>query len=88
MQREGVSHRGNGGAFCEYMFGVDQPLADLAKGDVCNRLVLYGTTYQENGGSLLFTDHTEGDHSYERIFFEGVITSYSIHYTKLYEKSP
>ena len=66
----GVSHRGNGGSFCEYMFGVDQPLADLAKGDVRNRLVLYGASYQDNG-SLRFTDHTEGGQSYERIFFEG-----------------
>ncbi len=67
---DGISHRGNGGSFCEYMFGVDQPLADLAKGDVRNRLVLYGATYQD-GGHLRFTDHTEGIHSYERIFFEG-----------------
>ena len=66
-----VIHRGNGGSFCEYMFGVDQPLADLAKVDVRNRLVLFGATYQENGNSLQFTDHTEGSQSYERIFFEG-----------------
>ncbi len=71
LRRDGVGHRGNGGSFCEYMFGVDQPLADLAKGDVRNRLVLYGTTYQESGGNLQFTDHTEGEQSYERIFFEG-----------------
>jgi uncharacterized protein (TIGR04442 family) len=71
LRRDGVGHRGNGGSFCEYMFGVDQPLADLAKGDVRNRLVLYGTTYQENGNSLQFTDHTDGNQSYERIFFEG-----------------
>ena len=66
----GISHRGNGGSFCEYMFGVDQPLADLAKPEVCNRLVLYGATSQDDG-SLLFTGHTEGQRSYERIFFEG-----------------
>ena len=71
LRRDGVGHRGNGGSFCEYMFGVDQPLADLAKGDVRNRLVLFGTTYQENGNSLQFTDHTDGNQSYERIFFEG-----------------
>jgi uncharacterized protein (TIGR04442 family) len=70
IDHRGVHHRGNGGSFCEYMFGVDQPLADLAKGDVRNRLVLYGTTYQKDG-SLLFTDHTDGSQSYERIFFEG-----------------
>jgi len=70
LDGKGVSHRGNGGSFCEYMFGVDQPLADLAKGDVRNRLVLYGASY-ENSGNLRFTNHTEGGQSYERIFFEG-----------------
>lgn len=71
LRRDGVGHRGNGGSFCEYMFGVEQPLADLAKVDVRNRLVLYGATYEENDNSLRFTDHTEGSQSYERIFFEG-----------------
>jgi len=70
LDDRGISHRGNGGSFCEYMFGVDQPLADLAKGDVRNRLVLYGASYQ-NDGSLHFTDQTEGGQSFERIFFEG-----------------
>jgi len=67
---EGVTHRGNGGSCCEYMFGVEQPLADLAKSEVTNRLVMYGTSFQENG-SLQFSDRTEGFHRYERIFFEG-----------------
>jgi len=70
LDSEGISHRGNGGSFCEYMFGVDQPLADLAKPDVRNRLVLYGATYQEDG-SLSFTNQTDGILNYERIFFEG-----------------
>jgi len=70
LDRQGITHRGNGGSFCEYMFGVDQPLADLAKGDVRNRLVLYGATYKQ-GGSLTFTDRTEGELSFDRIFFEG-----------------
>ncbi len=67
---QGLRHRGNGGAFCEYMFGVDQPLADLAKADVRNRLVLFGGTYQRNF-NLQFSNHTEGFQSYEQIFFEG-----------------
>jgi uncharacterized protein (TIGR04442 family) len=71
LRRDSVGHRGNGGSFCEYMFGVDQPLADLAKVNVRNRLVLFGTTYEENGNRLQFTDHTEGSQSYERIFFDG-----------------
>ena len=70
LDRQGISHRGNGGAFCEYMFGVDMPLADLAKTEVRNRLVLFGATLQE-GGTLLFTDYTEGRQDYEQIFFEG-----------------
>lgn len=67
----GISHHGNGGSFCEYMFGIDQPLADLAKGDVLNRLTMYGAFYGENEGKLQFTDRTEGTLSYEKIFFDG-----------------
>lgn len=70
LSREGVSHRGNGGSFCEYMFGVDQPLADLAKGDIRNRLALYGATYSDRH-ELLFTDQTDGGNSYDTIFLEG-----------------
>jgi uncharacterized protein (TIGR04442 family) len=69
--RDGVSYNGNGGAFCEYMFGIDQPLADLAKRDVLNRLAMYGAHYEEKSGSLQLTDRTEGEQSYEKIFFEG-----------------
>ncbi len=68
---DGVSYRGNGGVFCEYMFGIDHPLADLAKSDVRNRLAMYGAYYEDSGGTLQFTDLTEGTHSYERIFFDG-----------------
>jgi len=71
IDKDGVNHRGNGGSFCEYMFGVDQPLSDLAKGDVRNRLILYGATYTEEANALAFTDRTDGTLSYERIFFEG-----------------
>jgi len=67
---EGISHRGNGGSFCEYMFGVDQPLADLAKGDIRNRLALYGATYSDRQ-ELLFTDRTDGSSSYDKVFLEG-----------------
>ena len=81
LDKNGIMHRGNGGSFCEYMFGVDQPLADLAKGDVRNRLVLYGATYKENG-ALAFTDRTDGDISFERIFFEGnAVYNYSFFLT-------
>ncbi len=71
LEKTGIRHRGNGGSFCEYMFGIEQPLADLAKNDVCNRLVLYGTYYGHDDSHLRFTDKTEGQKSYAQIFFEG-----------------
>ncbi len=70
LDQHGITHRGNGGACCEYMFGVDQPLADLAKPEVCNRLVLFGAVYEDDG-RLHFTDQTDGSISYERLFFDG-----------------
>ena len=69
--RDGISHRGNGGSFCEYMFGVAQPIADLAKEEVSNRLVVYGTHYDHRTGTLRFSNHTDGKLSYEKIFFDG-----------------
>jgi uncharacterized protein (TIGR04442 family) len=74
LQPEQVSHRGNGGSFCEYMFGVDQPLSDLAKTDVRNRLVLYGAFYKGDGSQLDFTPQTDGQSSCEQLFFEGNAT--------------
>ncbi len=74
LQPGQVSHRGNGGSFCEYMFGVDQPLSDLAKTDVRNRLVLYGAFYKGDGSQLDFTPKTDGKSSYEQLFFEGNAT--------------
>ena len=68
---QGISSQGNGGSFCEYMFGVDQPIADLAKGDVINRLVIYGARYNNTQGALEFSDATSGTLSYEKIFFDG-----------------
>ncbi|TYO98101.1 uncharacterized protein (TIGR04442 family) [Geothermobacter ehrlichii] len=70
LSPEGLEHRGNGGTFCEYMFGVDQPLSDMAKAEVRNRLVLFGATYR-NRHELVFTDHTDGQLSYDRIFLDG-----------------
>ncbi|MEJ2519890.1 MAG: TIGR04442 family protein [Desulfuromonadales bacterium] len=69
-----IRHRGNGGTFCEYMFGVDQPLADLAKDDVRNRLVLFGTFARGDGGQLEFTAKTDGQQSYQQLFCEGNAT--------------
>ncbi|OQY24999.1 MAG: hypothetical protein B6I37_02420, partial [Desulfobacteraceae bacterium 4572_35.2] len=66
----GLSHWGNGGSFCEYMYGIDQPLADLIKPEVRNRLVLFGASYQ-GGGDLSFSDDTMGRIPYDTIFEEG-----------------
>ena len=74
LEPDRISHRGNGGSFCEYMFGVDQPLSDLAKTDVRNRLVLYGAFYKGDGSQLDFTTKTDGLTSYEQVFFEGNAT--------------
>ena len=67
---EGVSYQGNGGNFCEYMFGVDQPSSDLAKPDIINRLVMYGARSDEDG-AVRFSDRTSGSETYDNIFFEG-----------------
>lgn len=67
---EGISYQGNGGNFCEYMFGVDQPPSDLAKPEIINRLVMYGAR-SEDDGAVRFSDRTSGTETYDNIFFEG-----------------
>lgn len=66
---QGVSYEGNGGNFCEYMFGVEQPSTDLAKPDIINRLVMYGACTGE--GTVRFSEHTSGQDSYDNIFMDG-----------------
>ena len=67
---EGISYQGNGGNFCEYMFGVDQPSSDLSKPEIINRLVMYGARSDEDG-AVRFSDRTSGSETYDNIFFEG-----------------
>lgn len=67
---EGISYQGNGGNFCEYMFGVDQPSSDIIKPEIINRLVMYGARSAENG-TVRFSDRTSGSETYSNIFFEG-----------------
>ena len=69
--QEGISYQGNGGYFCEYMFGVDQPATDLVKSEIINRLVMYGARADEGSGAVRFSDNTAGSESYVNIFFEG-----------------
>ena len=66
---QGVSYEGNGGCFCEYMFGVEQPVTDLGKPDIANRLVMFGG--QADDGTIRFSESTGGRQTYESIFFEG-----------------
>jgi uncharacterized protein (TIGR04442 family) len=68
---EGITYQGNGGYFCEYMFGVDQPSSDLVKPEIVNRLVMYGARADEATGKVRFSDRTAGRESFENIFFEG-----------------
>jgi uncharacterized protein (TIGR04442 family) len=68
---EGVSYLGNGGYFCEYMFGVDQPASDLTKPEIINRLVMYGAHSDESSATVRFSDRTAGSDSYDTIFFNG-----------------
>ncbi|MCK5236458.1 MAG: TIGR04442 family protein, partial [Deltaproteobacteria bacterium] len=42
-----IRHKGNGGSFCEYMFGIEVPLKDLVRKDVINRLAMYGATFDK-----------------------------------------
>ncbi len=66
---EGVNFNSNGGSFCEYMFGVEQPFKDLVKKDVLNRLAIFGTFYDEEKDKLAFTSQTSGSDSFDKIFF-------------------
>jgi uncharacterized protein (TIGR04442 family) len=70
LSPEGISYQGNGGNFCEYMFGVDQPSSDLVKPEIINRLVMYGARSEEDG-AVRFSDRTSGTETYDTIFFEG-----------------
>jgi len=68
---QGISHLGNGGYFCEYMFGVDQPTSDITKPEIINRLVMYGAQLDETTGAVCLNDRTSGSKSYDTIFFDG-----------------
>lgn len=69
--QKGIRFEGNGGHFCEYMFGVEQPTSDLTKAEITNRLVMNGACLEEEGGTLQFSEQTSGHESYDTIFFEG-----------------
>ena len=66
----GLSQMGTGGTFCEYMFGVDQPVSDLSKEGIFNRLILLGAGYNQ-AGELEISDRNFSEQSYEDIFLKG-----------------
>jgi len=63
-------HSGNGGSFCPYMFGVDEPIEDLVKPDVINRLVVFGARH-EPGSRINFSDGTASSDEYKQLFLRG-----------------
>ncbi len=66
----GVSYRGTGGSFCEYMFGVEKPLKDMEKDDVLNRLIMFGAVMDDRE-QVVFTNDTEGTETFYRLFLQG-----------------
>ncbi len=77
LSSRGVTHKGNGGSFCEYMFGGDQPIEDLMRSEVLNRLVMYGGVASEDGSGIAFIPQTQGTDEYNSIFFDGhAVTNY------------
>jgi uncharacterized protein (TIGR04442 family) len=71
LSSEGIRYQGNGGYFCEYMFGVDKPSSDLFKPEIINRLVMYGARSDDKTGSVNFSDLTSGRETYDNIFLDG-----------------
>ncbi|MGD8353409.1 MAG: TIGR04442 family protein, partial [Pseudomonadota bacterium] len=65
-----LSHTGNGGSFCPYMFGVDEPIEDLVKPDVINRLVVFGARHEQDA-RISFSDATAANEDYKQIFLKG-----------------
>jgi uncharacterized protein (TIGR04442 family) len=67
---ETFSHSGNGGSFCPYMFGVDEPIEDLVKPEVVNRLVVFGARHEPEF-KISFSDRTASNDEYAQIFLKG-----------------
>jgi uncharacterized protein (TIGR04442 family) len=67
---ENLSHTGNGGSFCPYMFGVDEPIEDLVKPEVINRLVVFGARHEPET-RITFSENTGGSEDYRQVFLRG-----------------
>lgn len=70
LSEEGLKHFGNGGYFCEYMFGDSSPISDLINPEVLNRLVLYGARHDEANRTLSFSAKTDGFVKFSELFRE------------------
>lgn len=70
ISKESVRYKGTGGSFCEYMFGVEKPVKDLKKGDVLNRLIMFGA-FLDNREQVVFTNETGGTETFYRLFLQG-----------------
>jgi len=68
---EGIMYDGTGGGLCEYMFGVDQPLPDLLRREILNRLVIFGAFHSMLYDKIIFTDEVRGFLTYDEIFLKG-----------------
>jgi uncharacterized protein (TIGR04442 family) len=66
----GLRQEGIGGTFCEYMFGVEQPVSDLSKEGILNRLILLGAGYNQ-AGHLEISQQNHIEQSYKEIFLQG-----------------
>lgn len=66
----GLSQVGTGGTFCEYMFGVDQPVSDLSKEGIFNRLMLLGARYNQ-AGQLEISEQNSTEQKYTEVFLKG-----------------
>lgn len=70
ISNDGIHYNGTGGSFCEYMFGVEKPLKDMIKGEITNRLIMYGA-FLDIGEQVVFTNDTEGEETFYRLFLQG-----------------
>ena len=70
LTEEGISYKGTGGSFCEYMFGVEKPFKDIMKKTIANRLIMFGAFLDEQE-RIVFTNNIEGRESHDRLFLQG-----------------
>ncbi len=70
IAEDGISYKGTGGSFCEYMFGVEKPFKDIMKRTIANRLIMFGAFLDESE-KIVFTNDIEGRESYYRLFLQG-----------------